>query len=112
MIRDTLNSINSRAKEDSYTPHEAAKDLSTLAAVLGNLNKEIRERELIYKRILNAELSKEGAATRAKLRAEITPEYMAYREATDLEKELTETVRSLRSFLQYMREERYYSGNQ
>lgn len=111
-IRERLSEVQNRASSDAYHPGQAAEDIVTLSALLGNVVATIREREMAFKRLLLQKYSEEKTANRAKLVAETSPEYLAYREAKDTLYEMTELTRSLKSFIRESQEERRYSGNQ
>ena len=80
-------------------PDRAAELLNRLAALIGNCNDEIREADCTYADVLLTCLDSDEAASRAKIRAETSPEYRRKREARDT-KELAETlIGTLKYFL-------------
>jgi len=86
-------------------PDRAAELVTKLAALLGNINDEIREADAEYASGLLALLESEEAASRAKIRAETTPAYARKREARDTKELAVELVRSLKYFLRSKEEE-------
>lgn len=86
-------------------PGRAARMLTELSALLGNINDEIREADVEYSCVLLAELEKEQAANRAKIRAETSVEYVRKREARDTKELALEMIRSLKYFLRSQEEE-------
>jgi hypothetical protein len=95
-IRDTVDLQGDRA----------AELLNRLTALMGNCNDEIREADSEYARVLLAYLDSAEFATHAKIRAEISPEYLRKREARDTKELVVELVRSLKYFLKAKEEER------
>src|SRR4051812_24671936 len=77
-------------------PDRAAELLNKLTALLGNMNDEIREADMAFAAVLLKHLESEEAASRAKIRAETTPEYSRKREARDTKELAVELVRSLK----------------
>lgn len=90
-------------------PDHAADLLRKLTALMGNCNDEIREADQDYAVRLLACLESEEAASRAKIRAETSPEYQRKREARDTKELVVELVRSLKYFLRSKEEERRHS---
>jgi hypothetical protein len=72
---------------------------------MGNTNDEIREADAAYATVLLTCLNTEEKANRAKIRAEISPEYARKREARDTKELVLELVRSLRHYLRCLQEE-------
>ncbi len=99
-IRGLVRLIQVEVRDTSdLQPDRAAELLNQLAALIGNCNDEIREADSAYAEVLLRCLDSEEAASRAKIRAEISPEYKRKREARDT-KELAETlIGTLKYFL-------------
>lgn len=87
------------------TPTRAAELETKLTALLGNVNQECRDADAAYGVVLLQHLDSEEAASRAKIRAETTPEYARKREAKDTKELCVELVRSLRHYLRNAAEE-------
>jgi hypothetical protein len=101
-IRDTPNLL----------PDRAADLLTRLASLLGNCSDEIRAADAAYAAVLLACLESEAKANRARIRAEISPEYQRKREARDTKELVIELVRSLKYFLKCKSEEYQMAGHQ
>lgn len=97
-IRERIASIHADQLKGETTPIQAAQWLATLGALVGNVLAEIREREADYRLVYVQHLDKEGKANRAKIRAELTPEFQKLREAKDT---LT-LVESMTASLKYL----------
>lgn len=80
-------------------PERAAQILMQLSALVGNVLDEIREADSEYAVTLLHFLDTEKKANRAKIRAEISPEFRRAREARDTQKLIEELTRSLKYFL-------------
>lgn len=87
------------------TPTRAAELETKLTALLGNVNAESREADAAFNAVLLRHLESEEAASRAKIRAETTPEYRRKREARDCKELCIELIRSLRHYLRTAAEE-------
>ena len=105
-VRAYIREIQREIRETSdLQPDRAAELLNRLTALLGNVNDEIREADAAYAVVLLGHLESSEAANRAKIRAEITPEYQRKREARDLKELAIELIRSLKYFLKAKAEE-------
>jgi len=93
-------------------PDRAAELLTKLTALIGNCNDEIREADALYAAVLLGHLETETKANRAKIRAEISPEYQRKREARDTKELAVELARSLKYFLRAKEEELQLSRHQ
>jgi len=89
----------------TLSPLRASQILVELSSLHGNINDEIRAREMLYKHKLVECYEVEQTANRAKLRAETTPEYRLLREYQDLGKLVEELKRSLKYFIRIHQEE-------
>lgn len=86
-------------------PDRAAEILNLLASLTGNVNQEILERDISYNKVLLEYLETEGKANRAKIKAEISPEYRAKMEARNTQALAIELIRSLKLYLRVKQEE-------
>jgi len=93
-------------------PDRAAELLTKLTALLGNVNDEIREADQQYALVLLGYLESEMKANRAKIYAEISPQYQRKREARDTKELAVELARSLKYFLKAKAEELQLSRHQ
>lgn len=98
-IRGLIDEIRREIRDTDLTPDRAAELLTKLTALLANVLDEIRQADAAYAEVLLRCLESEEAALRAKIRAEITPEYQRKREARDTKEVVTELCRSLKYLL-------------
>jgi hypothetical protein len=105
--RERINKVASDMADGALTPDMAREALILLTALWGNCADDYREAELAYKPVLLTALQGGGAANRARMEAECSPEYARLRQAkdtTDLVKQLIVTCRAyLRSLDEEMR---------
>lgn len=110
-IREQISRIQ-RIVRDSTTlpPAQAADLLNQLTGLLGNVLAEVRERELAY-RMVYAECRKRlEKANAAKIEAETSPQYAAWREAEDARTVTKELMISLRASVRLHTEEMRMGG--
>ncbi len=86
-------------------PDRAAELLMQLTALLGNVADEIRAADSEYAITLLHCLDTEAKANRARIRAEISPEYRRKQEARDTKELVTELARSLKYYLRAKQDE-------
>lgn len=84
---------------DDLLPDRAADLLMKLTSLLGNCADEIRAADSEYGVTLLHFLDTEKKANRARIRAEISPEYRRKQEARDTKELVVELARSLKYFL-------------
>ncbi len=108
-IREIIQSHQSEILKGNLLPVRAAEILTEISALIGNFNDEITKRDMEYNKILLEWYDKETTANRAKIRANITPEYEAMRTARNTKDLAIELIRSLKYFLKSMSEE-FQSG--
>ena len=87
------------------TPHDAAEYRLHLSALLGSCLQEILEADMAYNRVLLQHLDGSEAASRAKIRAECTPEFQRRQEARNTKELVVEMSRALNKFLDGQRED-------
>jgi hypothetical protein len=104
-VRELVREMSLEIRNTDLQPGRAADILMQLTTLLGNIADEIREADLAYAIVLLKALEGDEAANRAKIRAEVSPEYQRKREARDLEKLTVELVRNLKYFLRAKEEE-------
>jgi len=104
-VREFVKSAQREIRDTDLQPDRAAELLTQLAAILGNVNDEIRMADAEYNAVLLQYLESEAKANRAKIRAETSPEYQRKREARDTKELVVELVRSLKYFLRAKAEE-------
>lgn len=93
-------------------PDRAAELLMRLTSMLGNCADEIREADSEYGVTLLHYLDTEKKANRARIRAEISPEYRRKQEARDTKELVVELSRSLKYFLRAKSDELQLSRHQ
>ena len=86
-------------------PSRAADLLMELTALVGNCNDDIRRFDAEYAWVLLGFLESKEKANRAKIHAEISPEYERRQSARDTKELAIELVRSLKYFLKAKEEE-------
>lgn len=104
-VRSMVKEIQREVVTGELLPERASSLLLRLTALLGSCSEEIREADATYAQVLLTYLDTETKANRAKIRAEVTPEYQRKREARDTHDLIVELIRSLRQFLRTLSEE-------
>lgn len=104
-IREMVKAIQVEVRDTDLQPDRAAELLTKLTALIGNIADEQREADIAYSHVLLKLLESEEAASRAKIRAEVTPEYERKRQARDIRDLAIELVRSLKQFCRTKEEE-------
>ncbi len=104
-IRERIKAIQKDLRDGALTPDLARESLVTLTALLGNVHDEQREADHEYKLVLLGCLQGDEAANRARIRAEVTPQYQRSREAKDTAELVTEMIRSCKAYLRSLDEE-------
>lgn len=104
-IRERITEYQNEIVKGDLLPGRASEILVELSALVGNVNDEIRTRDIEYSKILLKHYEQEATANRAKIKAETTPEYEAKRIARDTKELAVEMCRSLKFFLKAKGEE-------
>lgn len=104
-VRDLVRHIQAELFKGDLDPLRARELLIQSTALLGNCLQEIREADAVYARVLLAHLDSTEAASRAKIRAETSPEYQRKQEARDTKELLQESARSLKYYLRSLSDE-------
>ncbi len=104
-VRDIIRTMQVEIRDTDLQPARAAELLAKLTALMGNCNDEIRIADQAYAVCLLGHLEQEEKANRARIRAEISPEYARKREARDTKELVIELVRSLKYLLRSAEEE-------
>jgi hypothetical protein len=100
-----IAAIQGQLADGALTPDMARESLVKLTALLGNVTAEQRHADHEYKLVLLGCMKGQKAATRARIEAETTPQYMRAREASDTAKLLIENIRSLKQYMRSLDEE-------
>ncbi len=104
-VRERVKAIQVELREQSPVPERAREMLNELTALIGNCNDEAREADADYSVYLLACYDREKKANRAKLVAEVSPQYQRKREAHDVKEVVIEMVRALKVQLRGIEEE-------
>lgn len=111
-LREIIKERQDEIASTDLQPVRAAEVLKELSALIGNCNDRIRQCDVAYSHVLLNCLASEEKANRAKIKAEISPEYIEKREARDTKELVVEMIRSLKYYLKAKEEEYRLSGNQ
>ena len=101
----TVSDIQQRLAEGALTPDMARESLVQLTAILGTLATEMTACDLAYKSVLRDALRAHQAANRAKVEAECSDEYAAFREAKDRYDTVKQLIVTCRGYLRSLDEE-------
>lgn len=104
-IRERVGAIQKQLRDGALTPDLTRESLVTLTALMGNVNDEMREADHEYKLVLLDCLQGDEAANRARIRAEVTPQYQRAREAKDTRDLVIEMIRSCKAYLRSLDQE-------
>ena len=104
-VRDRIKAIQRDILAGAVTPEQSRQWLITLTALLGNVTDEQRVADHDYKLVLLGCLQGDEAANRARIRAEVTPQYQRAREAKDTADLVLEMIRSCKVFTRSLDEE-------
>lgn len=104
-LYERIAAIQKHLADGALTPDMARESLVKLTALLGNVTAEQRHADHEYKLVLLGCLQSDEAANRARIRAEVTPQYQRAREASDTAKLVIENIRSLKQYMRSLDEE-------
>jgi len=104
-VRDRIAAIQKDILSGAVAPEQARQWLMTLTALLGKVNDEQRIADHEYKLVLLGCLQGDEAANRAKIRAEVTPQFQRSQEAKDTAELVIEMIRSCKVFTRSLDEE-------
>jgi hypothetical protein len=104
-IRDRISAIQGELANGALTPDLARESLVRLTALLGNAHDEHRHADHEFKLVLLGCMQGDEAANRARIRAEVTPQFQRAREAKDMADQIVETIRSLKAYMRSLEEE-------
>lgn len=104
-VRELVRQIQVDMRGGDVAPAVAREHLNTLTSLLGNCNDELREADALYAQVLLGHLNGDEAANRARIRAEISPEYARKREAKDTRDLVVEMIRSLKTVIRSVSDE-------
>lgn len=104
-VRERISKYQNEILAGDLLPDRAADILTEMSALLGNINDEIRVKDIEYGKVLLEHYNTQEKANRAKIIAETTPAYEAKRIARDTKELATEMIGSLKYFLRAKEEE-------
>jgi len=105
-VRGIIKDFQREIRDTDLLPERASEILAKSAALMVNVNDEIRERAMIYNKKLLEILDQENkSVAKARVIAETTQEYEDYLEAKNTKEALLELIRSLKYFLRAKEEE-------
>jgi hypothetical protein len=104
-LYERIAAIQSELANGALSPDLARESLVKLTALLGNVTEELRHADHEYKLVLLGCLQGDEAANRARIRAEVTPQYQRARKANDTVKLVIENIRSLKQYMRSLDEE-------
>lgn len=112
-VREIVKSYQREVQQTAdLLPDRAAELLMKLTALMGNCADEIRAADSEYAVTLLHYLDSEAKANRARIRAEISPEYRRKQEARDTKELVIELTRSLKYYLKAKQDEYAMSRHQ
>lgn len=98
-------------RDGALAPDMARESLIRLTALLGNVTSEQRVADHDYKLVLLGCMQGKTAANRARIQAEVTPQYQRLQEAKDTAELVIEMIRSCKVYLRSLDEEMRLSGH-
>ena len=104
-IRERIKAIQKELRDGALTPDLTRESLVTLTALLGNVQDEQRAADHEYKLVLLGALQTHDKANRARIAAEVTPQFQRAREAKDTADLVVEMIRSCKAYLRSLDEE-------
>lgn len=105
-VRELVKSYQREIQQTAdLQPDRGAELLMALTALMGNIADEIRDADSEYAVTLLHFLDTEKKANRARIRAEISPEFRRKQEARDTKDLVIELTRSLKYFLRVKSDE-------
>jgi DNA-binding protein H-NS len=109
-VRDLIHAAQKEMRQGNVAPVRLCDLLNTLTALIGNVNDELREAELDYKRVLLSYRQTSKSAVEARMFAETQDEYGRYREAKDTKELALEMVYTLKTVSKATQEEMKLNG--
>jgi hypothetical protein len=104
-IRERIKGIQAELANGALTPDLARESLVRLTALLGNVHDAQRKADHEYKLVLLGCLQGKKAANRARIEAEVTPQFQTAQEMKDLANLVIEMIRSCKSYMRSLEEE-------
>lgn len=104
-VREMVKAFQAEMRAPNLLPGRAREILVQLSSLYGNCLDEGREADHGYAVVLLRFLDADEAASRAKIRAETSLEYLRKREASDTTELVLESIRSLKVMLKSLETE-------
>lgn len=104
-VRERVKKIQGDLRDGALTPDLTRESLVTLTALLGNVQDEQRVADHEYKLVLLGCLQTHDKANRARIAAEVTPQFQRARAAKDTADLVVEMIRSCKAYLRSLDEE-------
>lgn len=104
-VREMIGDYRTEVLNHDIDGTRASKIIAELSVLLANVNEQIRESLVIYNQKLANTLAVEKSAARAKILAEITPEYIDFKTKKDLKEEVVELIRGLKYYVNAKKDE-------
>lgn len=104
-VRERVKVIQKSLRDGALTPDLTRESLVTLTALLGNVQDEQRAADHEYKLVLLGCLQTHDKANRARIAAEVTPQYQRAKAAKDTADLVVEMIRSCKCYLRSLDEE-------
>jgi hypothetical protein len=98
-IRERVKKIQGELRDGALTPDLTRESLVMLTALLGNVHDEQRAADHEYKMVLLGAMRTESKANRARIAAEVTPQYQRAKEAQHTAELVVEMIRSCKVYL-------------
>jgi hypothetical protein len=104
-IREMVHDAQRELMAGDVTPQRGRELLVRLTALLGSVLVEMREADAAYAVVLLGYLDSDEAASRARIRAETSPEYARKRTAYDTRTIVVEMIRGLKASIRSLSDE-------
>jgi hypothetical protein len=98
-VRERVKAIQGELLGGDVVPARARELLMTLTSLLGNCGMEVTRADAAYTAVLAQWLETDGKANRARIHAELTPEYAARQDARATQVLVIEMIRSLKTIV-------------
>lgn len=104
-IRERIKAVQRELGTGALTPDLTRESLVRLTSLLGNVHDEQRAADHEYKLVLLGCLQTHDKANRARIAAEVTPQFQRAKEAKDTADLVVEMIRSCKCYLRSLDEE-------
>lgn len=104
-VRERIAAIQKELRDGALSPDLTRESLVTLTALLGNVTDEQRAADHEYKLVLLGCLQTHDKANRARIAAEVTPQFQRAKEAKDTRELVIEMIRSCKAYMRSLSDE-------